>query len=94
MTQSQIANRIKLITAIATVLLLILVCIVIYQYAKLGNLASKNASLDRQIAENSITEADLRAGIDRRNSDSYVESQAREGLGMIGEDGETIYIIK
>ena len=91
MTKAKLANLVKLITVACCILLFVLVCIIIGQYSKLGSLSSQMEALDRQIAENTITESDLRAGISRRSSDSFVEQQARENLGMIKEKGETIY---
>ena len=93
MTRSKLASLVKLITCLATAFLLVLVVIVICQCAKINSLSAKSASLDDQIAQNSITQAELEAGIDLRSSDEYVEQQARENLGMIEEDGETIYIL-
>lgn len=94
MTKAKLTNIIKLVTVVASVLLLVLVCIIIYQYARLGSLSRKSAALDAQIEQNSVTEAELREGIARREDPSYIEQQARENLGMIEEEGETLYIIK
>ena len=91
MTKAKFQSMVKLITVACAVLLFALVCIIIYQYTKLGSLSSRLKELDRQIAENSITQEELEAGIARRSSDSYVEQQARENLGMLKQKGETIY---
>ncbi len=93
MTQTKLQSLVKLITVLATTLLFVLLCIVIYQYVRLGTLSKKDTELDRKIAELSVTEAELREGIKKRSSDSYIEQEARENLGMIEENGETIYVI-
>ena len=93
MTQSKLTNMVKLITAIATALLLILICIIIYQYVKIGSLNSRSSALDKQIEQNSVTETELREGINRRSSDAYIEQQARESLGLVEEEGDNIYIL-
>lgn len=94
MTQAKLQSIVKLITVIATVFSFVLICIVVFQYAKMGSLSAKNASLDKQIESLSITEQELRDGINRRGSDAYIEQQAREQLGMIEENGETVYVVK
>lgn len=91
MTKAKLTNLVRIITVAVSVLIFVLVCIIIAQYAKLGSLSSRSAALDRQIAENTITQENLEAGIERRKDPSYVEQQARENLGLIKEKGETIY---
>ena len=94
MTQAKLAQTVKMITVIASVLLFALICIVCYQYVRLNNLSSKNALLDTQIAQLSVTKVNLENGIEARSTDAYIEQQARENLGMIRVDGETIYVIE
>lgn len=91
MTRAKLTNLIKLITVGCCIFLFVLVCIIIWQYSRLNSLQARSAALDKQIAENSITQAELEAGIGRRTDDSFVEQQARENLGMIKDQGETIY---
>ena len=94
MTQAKLANLVKLITVVASVFLFVLVCIIIFQYAHLGSLNRKISALDKEISEMSVTEAELKEGIKRRENDAYIEQQARENLGMVSENGETIYIVE
>lgn len=91
MTKTRLENIIRLVTILATLFLVIMTVLAISLYAKAGVLASKNASLDRQIENLSITRAELEQGIAIRKSDAYIEQQARENLGMI-RDNETLYI--
>ncbi len=91
MTRAKLANLIKLITVGCCILLFVLVCIIIWQYSRLGSLQARSNALDKQIAENSVLEAQLEDGIERRSDDSFVEQQARENLGMIKDKGESVY---
>lgn len=94
MTQAKLSSIVKIVTVFATILLLVLVCIVCYQYVRINSLSSKSASLDAKIAELSITQANLEEGIEIRSTDAYVEQQAREQFGMIKSDGEVVYVVK
>lgn len=94
MTQAKLSSIVKIVTVFATIFLLVLVCIVCYQYVRINSLSSKSASLDAKIAELSITQANLEEGIEIRSTDAYVEQQAREQLGMIKSDGEVVYVVK
>lgn len=94
MTQARMTQTIKLITVLATIFMFVLICIVGYQYIKLGSLSSKNANLDLKIEELSVTKANLESGIEARSTDAYVEQQARENLGMIKVDGEVVYVVE
>ncbi len=91
MTKTRLENIVRLVTILATLFLVIMTVLAISLYAKAGVLASKNASLDKQIENLSITRAELEQGIAIRKSDAYIEQQARENLGMI-RDNETLYI--
>lgn len=91
MTKTRLENIVRLVTILATLFLVIMTVLAISLYAKAGVLASKNASLDKQIENLSITRAELEQGIAIRKSDAYIEQQAREDLGMI-RDNETLYI--
>ena len=93
MTKSKLVFYVKLATCLMTALLLLLVVIVIWQSATLGRLNSQSAALDKQIEQNSITKAELEAGIELRSDEAYLEQQARENLGMIEQNGETIYVV-
>lgn len=93
MTQAKIAQTVKIVTVFASILLFGLFCIVGYQYVKMGTLSRRSSMLDVQIADLSVTQANLEEGIEVRSSDAYVEQQAREHLGMIKNNGEVIYVV-
>ncbi len=94
MTQARLAQRVKIITVFATILLFALVCVAFYTHIKLNSLSSKNALLDTKINELSVTKASLQEGIETRSTDAFVEQQARENLGMIMADGEIVYVFE
>ena len=94
MTQARLAQRVKIITVLATIFLFALICVAFYTQIKLNSLSSKNALLDTKINELSVTKASLEEGIENRSTDAYVEQQARENLGMIKSKGEVVYIFE
>lgn len=94
MTQAKLAQKVKVITVFATILLFVLICVAFYTQIKLNTLSSKNALLDTKINQLSVTKANLEEGIESRLTDTYVEQQARENLGMIKSDGEVVYIFE
>ena len=92
MTQAKLTHLVKLVTVVATIVLFALVCLAVYLGVKVNSLSDKSNLLDVKISELSVTKASLEEGIETRSTDSYVEQQARENLGMIKTDGEKIYI--
>lgn len=92
MVQARLAKMVKLATIFATLVLVVLIGIIGYQYIKMNSLAKKDVVLDRKIAELSVTKTRLEEGIEIRNTDAYVEQQARENLGMIKDD-ESVYVV-
>ena len=92
MIQAKAARMVKLVTIFATLLLIVLLGIVGYQYIKMNSLSKQNVALDTKISQLSVTKTRLEAGIEARSSDAYVEQQARENLGMIKDD-ESVYVI-
>ena len=94
MTQARLAQKVKIITVFATILLFALVCLAFYTQIRLNTLSSKNTLLDTKINQLSVTKASLEEGIESRSTDAYVEQQARENLGMIKSNGETGYIFE
>ena len=87
----QLNKMVKIVTVCATCLLVVLVCVIIGQYIKLGKLNNQNDQLNAELANMQAYRQQLEAGIATRKSSTYLELQAREQLGMIKE-GETIYI--
>ncbi len=92
MTGSKAAKMVKLITVLATIFLFALIVLSFGLYIHAGQLSAKNASLDKQIEDLSITQIALEEGIKTRSSDAYIEQQAREQLGMIKDDEEVFVI--
>lgn len=92
MIQAKAARMVKLATIFATLLLIVLLGIVGYQYIKMNSLSKQNVALDTKISQLSVTKTRLEAGIEARSSDAYVEQQAHENLGMIKDD-ESVYVI-
>ena len=68
-----------------------MIVVVFAQQIKLKNLAKKDAELSMELASLESQKVSLEKGIEYRSSDEYIEKQAREKLGLIGEN-ETIYI--
>lgn len=91
MTKTRLENIVRLVTILATLVLVFVTVLSISLYIKAGVLSSKNQSLDKQIESLSITQANLEKQIDIRNDEAYLEQKARENLGMIKEN-ETVYI--
>ena len=92
MTFAKTRNYVRLITVVASLVLFFLVCLGVGLYIRAAHLSSKSASLDNKIAELSITQASLEAGIKTRSSDAYIEQQAREQLGLI-KNNEEVYVV-
>lgn len=77
---------VKLVTTIATLLVVVLVGIVTFQTVKVKNLQKKQQTLDQQIASLQTQMTDLETGITNRSSDIYIEEVARNDLGMLDEN--------
>lgn len=83
---------IKIVTSCATVLLIALVGIVIYQYVKINKLEKTTETLDTKIIELQNKRTNLEEGIKNRSTDTFVEDCARDYLGML-RDGEVVFVI-
>ena len=62
-------------------------------FVSLGKARRKNAEYDQMIASLKSEQTVLEDNLDYMNSPEYLESKARDHLGMIKE-GETLYIFK
>ena len=62
-------------------------------FVSLGKARRKNAEYDQMIASLKSEQTALEDNLDYMNSPEYLESKARDHLGMIKE-GETLYIFK
>jgi cell division protein FtsB len=65
--------------------------VAIYSFVALGNARRKNAEYDELIASLEMQRTSLEQNVDKMQTDSYLEEQARNQFGMI-KDGETLYI--
>ncbi|MBQ7579034.1 MAG: septum formation initiator family protein [Clostridia bacterium] len=84
-------KMVKLITVCATCLLVVMIAVVFAQQIKIKNLARQEAKLNSELTQLQNKRTSLESGIENRTSDEYIEKQAREQLGLIG-DNEIIYI--
>lgn len=91
MTKARLEQIVKIVTVVATLVLVFVTVLAVSLYVKAGVLSSKSKSLDKEINKLSITRAEIEQGIELRNSDAYIEQRAREDLGMIKDD-EMLYI--
>ena len=90
---SRLVKTVKLVTVCATCLLVVLVGVIVGQYIGLNNLNNKRNKLNAELSSMQTYEEELQSGINARKTDSYLELQARQELGMIKE-GETVYIYR
>lgn len=65
----------------------------ISSFVVLGKARKKNADYDNLILSLKQQQADLTEGVKYRDSDAYIEEQARNHYGMI-KKGETYYIFE
>lgn len=93
MTSAKLNRIVKTITIFATLLLFSLLTVIAFQYIELGRQKAEATSLQAKMDSLMRETEDLEEGIDYRLSPHYLESYAREQLGMIKE-GEKLYIIK
>ena len=77
---------VKLVTTVATLLVVALVGVVTFQTIKIKNLQKQKQTLDEQIALLQVQKTDFETGIANRSSDIYIEEVARNDLGMLDEN--------
>lgn len=65
----------------------------ISSFVVVGKARKKNASYDNMILSLKEQQTELNAGVRYRDSDAYIEEQARNYYGMI-KQGETYYIFE
>lgn len=91
MSPYMVKRVVGIVTVVATIVLVCMVSVVIGQCVQLNKLNNQSKLLETKIERLMATKTELESGIEYRSSDTYVEEQARENLGMI-KDGEIIYI--
>ena len=65
----------------------------VFSFVSLGKARRKQAKYDEMIASLKQEQSSLENNLGYMNSPEYLESQARDHLGMI-KDGENLYIFK
>lgn len=93
MEQTKLNNIVKLITACATLFVVILVSVIIGQYVKLHKLNKELSQLQADITAQTQKRYDLSNSIENRSTSIYLEEYVRDELGMIDED-ETYFNIE
>lgn len=93
MEQTKLNNIVKLITACATLFVVILVSVIIGQYVKLHKLNKELGQLQADITAQTQKRYDLSSSIENRSTSIYLEEYVRDELGMIDED-ETYFNIE
>ena len=91
MSPYMVKRIVGITTVIATMVLVFIVGIVLVQSVQLTKLNKQSRLLDQNIERLIASKTDLENGIKERNTEEYIEQQARENLGMI-KDGEVIFI--
>ena len=91
MSPYTVKRMVGIATVVATMMLVVVVGIVMVQSIQLTKLNKESRLLDQNIDRLIASKTDLENGIKERNTEEYIEEQARENLGMI-KDGEIIFI--
>jgi len=91
MSPYMVKRVVGLVTVVATIVLFCMVTLVVSQCVQINKLNRESKMLDKKIERLMASKTDLLDGIDYRNSEEYIEQQARENLGMI-KDGEIVFI--
>lgn len=84
-------KKVERIIVTCLIALVAVFAVAIYSFVALGNARRKNAEYDELIASLRDQKTNLEQSIDRMNSSSYLEEQARDQFGMIKDD-ESLYI--
>ena len=86
-------RKVEGIIAGCMVFFVAVVIFAICSFVSLAQARRKNADYDAMIASLKKEQASLENNLDYLNSNEYLESKARDHLGMI-KDGESLYIFK
>lgn len=90
MTAEKLTKIVKIVTASATVFILLLVSIIVAEYIKINSLNRKIQDVTTDIDYLSSSKTNLEADLDYHSRDIYIEDYARRELRML-KDGE-VYI--
>lgn len=86
-------KKVEGIIAGCMVFFVAVVVFAICSFVSLGRARRKNADYDAMIASLKQEQSSLENNLDYFNSNEYLESKARDHLGMI-KDGENLYIFE
>lgn len=92
MTQEQLNRLVKLITTCATMFVLILVGIIVFQRIKVASIQSEIEETDKKIELLSSKKSELESYLDDSKSPLYIEDVLRNDL--IIKDNEDYFVIE
>ena len=87
------AKKVERIIASCMLILVAVGVFSVFSFVSLGKARRKQAKYDEMIASLKQEQSSLENNLGYMNSPEYLESQARDHLGMI-KDGENLYIFK
>lgn len=86
-------KKVERIIASCMLVLVAVIVLSVFSFVSLGKARRKEAKYDEMIASLKNEQTALENKLDYVNSNEYLESKARDHLGMI-KDGETLYVFK
>lgn len=92
MTQEQLNRLVKLITTCATMFVLILVGIIVFQRIKVASIQSEIEKTDKKIELLSSEKSELESDLDDSKSPLYIEDVLRNDLKI--KDNEDYFVIE
>ena len=90
MNQQKLKRTIKLATMLITTVIIVLVCVISFTSIRIGVLKNRIKQLDELSASLTQQQTALENGIALRETNSYIEQEAREEYGM-ALPGDVIY---
>ena len=87
------AKKVERIIASCMLILVAVIVFSVFSFVSLGKARRKQAKYDEMIASLKQEQSSLENNLGYMNSPEYLESQARDHLGMI-KDGENLYIFE
>lgn len=92
MTQEQLNRLVKLITTCATMFVLILVGIIVFQRIKVASIQNEIEKTDKKIELLSSKKSELESDLDDSKSPLYIEDVLRNDLKI--KDNEDYFVIE
>lgn len=90
MNQQKLKKTVKLATTLITTVIILLVCVITFTSIRIGVLKGRIKQLDELSASLTQQQTALENGIALRETNSYIEQEAREEYGM-ALPGDVIY---